>query len=170
MQAYGQSRKRRAHRRPFEEAATMTAEDPGNPPVRITYLAGDEFEVAVRTHRVRVDQPLADGGNDTAPTPTELFVSSLAACVAFYARRYLARHDLPADGLTVEAHYSISPRPARVGTVDLRIEVPEGVPEARKAAFLAVASHCTVHNTLVQPPVVNIELSEAHQPPLATVA
>ena len=50
-------------------------------------------------------------------------------------------------------------RPARVGAVRLRIIVPGGVPAQRTDALLAVASHCTVHNTLRQQPDVSIELA-----------
>jgi len=126
--------------------------------VRVTYVDGDQFEIAVRHHLVRVDQPLDDGGKDTAPTPTELFVASLAACVGFSARRFLDRHHLPTDGLSVEAGYAVSARPARVSEVEIRILVPGGVPAERQAGLLAVARHCTVHNTLEKPPAVAIEL------------
>jgi putative redox protein len=50
-------------------------------------------------------------------------------------------------------------RPARVGSVQLRIQVPGGVPEERQAALLAVAAHCTVHNTLRQEPDVAVVLA-----------
>lgn len=131
------------------------------PAIEVRHLGGDRFEVSVRHHRVHVDQPVADGGEDTAPTPTELFVSSLAACVAFYARRYLARHHLSTDGLSVEAVYSMAPRPARVADIDIHLEVPRGLPAERRAALLAVASHCTIHNTLEDPPRVRIDLADA---------
>jgi putative redox protein len=42
------------------------------------------YVATVRGHEVRVDQPLAAGGTDEAPTPVELFVVSLATCVAYY--------------------------------------------------------------------------------------
>jgi uncharacterized OsmC-like protein len=129
--------------------------------VHVTHLGGDRFEIGVRQHRLEVDQPLADGGEDEAPTPTELFVSSLAACVAFYARRYLARHDLPTEGLTVHTNFNMAARPARVGEIILHIELPAGVPEEKRAALLAVASHCTVHNTLSTPPAVSIDFASA---------
>jgi putative redox protein len=50
-------------------------------------------------------------------------------------------------------------RPARVGAIRLRILVPGGIPAERRAALLAVASHCTVHNTLRQEPGVSIDLA-----------
>ena len=126
--------------------------------IRVTPLGGDRFEIGMRQHRVRVDQPVSDGGDDTGPTPTELFVASLAGCVAFYTRRYLARHDLPTEGLVVEATYAMASRPARVAEIEVRLELPPAVPEANRAALLAVASHCTVHNTLRDPPAVHIDV------------
>jgi putative redox protein len=128
-------------------------------PMRVEHRGGDKFDIAIRGHVVRVDQPVKDRGEDTAPTPTELFIASLASCVAFYARRYLARHDLPTAGLAVEATFEMGARPARVAGIALRIIVPDGVPADKLDAMLAVASHCTVHNTLTSEPEVSITLA-----------
>lgn len=119
------------------------------------------FVVDIRGHEVATDQPIADGGRDTGPAPVELFVASLATCVAFYARRYLERHGLPDEPIDVVATYSMGSSPARVARIDVAIVVPEGVPAARRSALLAVASHCTVHNTLTTPPDVDIRLADA---------
>ena len=125
----------------------------------VEYLDGERFAIDIRGHSVTVDQPLADGGEDTAPTPTELLVASLASCVAFYARRYLARHRLPTAGLSVSADYTMGTRPVRVADLIVDIQVPDGVPAERRDAVLAVASHCTVHNTLTDHPTVTIALT-----------
>jgi putative redox protein len=125
----------------------------------VQHLGGDRFQIGIRGHTVTVDQPVADGGTDTAPTPTELFVAALASCVAHYARHYLARHALSADGLVVSAGFEIGSRPARVEQFEIRITPPDSLPATRRDAFLAVASHCTVHNTLQHPPRVAITLA-----------
>ena len=132
--------------------------------IEVRHERGDRFSIDVRGHRILVDQPVADGGEDSAPTPTELFVSSLAGCVAFYARRYLVRHELPYDGLRVTARWTMAARPPRVDVIDLDVTVPDGVPAERRAALLAVASHCTVHNTLEDPPRVSVSLTDAANP------
>jgi putative redox protein len=143
------------------------------PNLNVTHQAADRFQLQVRGHRVLCDQPLADGGTDQGPTPTELFVGSLAACVAFYARRFLARHDLDAAGLRVEAAFTMSAdRPARVATITLRLLLPQPLAPNRRKALLAVVDHCTVHNSLRTPPEVRVTLAEpadAHPAPLATV-
>lgn len=124
----------------------------------LTHLGGDRFAVEIRGHTITVDQPSEAGGDDTAPTPTELFVASLAACVAFYARRYLARHHLPTDGLSVTSSYTAAGNPNRITDIAIRITPPAGLAAERRDALLAVASHCTVHNTLHQPPAVHITI------------
>jgi putative redox protein len=129
--------------------------------ITVRHLGGDRFTMDVRGHTITVDQPGDAGGEDTAPTPTELFVAGLASCVAFYARRYLVRHAIPDDGLEVAMDYALGGRPTRVTDVAIRITPPAGLPAERRAAFLAVASHCTVHNTLHEPPVVDIALTAA---------
>lgn len=129
-----------------------------NGEITVRHLGGDRFEIAADGHTVLVDQPVDAGGEGTAPTPTELFVAGLASCVAFYARRYLARHDLASEGLEVSADYSVGGRPARVSDIRVRITAPPTLPAERRDAFLAVASHCTVHNTLAQPADVQITL------------
>jgi putative redox protein len=143
------------------------------PDLSITHQTGDRFELQVRGHRLLCDQPLAHGGTDQGPTPTELFVASLAACVGFYARRFLARHHLDTAGLRVQADFTMSTdRPARVATITLRVLVPHPLEENRRRALLAVVDHCTVHNSIRTPPEVRVALAEpadAHPAPLATV-
>jgi putative redox protein len=125
----------------------------------VRFVAGEAYEVTVRGHRLVVDQPAEAGGQDAAPTPTELFVASLATCVAFYAGRYLTRHGYGRDGLAVSAGYDMaSDRPTRVGAIRLTVHVPAGLPPERWAALRAVVSHCTVHNSLASPPPVAIDL------------
>lgn len=132
--------------------------------VEVRHQRGDLFLVQVRDHVVMADQPESGGGTDLGPTPTELFVAGLAACVAFYAGRFLRRHGVAAEGLRVDCDYSMAERPSRVGSVDLRIVPPDGLPEERREALLRVARHCTVHNSIRQAPEVRIELGLPDRP------
>lgn len=129
--------------------------------IEVTHAGGDQFVASARGHQVTVDQPFDDGGADTGPTPTEFFVIGLASCVAHYARRFLARHQLDPSGLAVTAEFTMATdRPARVASVTITIRPPVSLPDDRRAAFLAVASHCTVHNSLTDPPGVTIGLGD----------
>jgi LmbE family N-acetylglucosaminyl deacetylase/uncharacterized OsmC-like protein len=127
--------------------------------MRVEHQGGDKFTIQIRGHAVTVDQPEDLGGDDTAPTPTELFVAGLVSCVAFYARRYLRRHHLDEEGLVVEASYEMGEKPARVASVDIQVIPPASLPDERRDGLLAVARHCTVHNSLEMPPAVSVEFA-----------
>ncbi|GAA3655121.1 OsmC family protein [Streptomyces chitinivorans] len=125
--------------------------------VAVALSGGDAYRISVRGHEFTVDQPPEAGGEGLGPTPVDLFVASLASCVGFYAGRYLARHGLPREGLRVETEYEMAAgRPARVGEVRLRVVLPQDIGETRTRALAAVVDHCTVHNSLRQPPRVDI--------------
>jgi putative redox protein len=126
---------------------------------RVDHAGGDRFRITLRQHVVEVDQPVWDGGEDSGPTPTELFVGSLASCVAFYARRFLSRRGLDAEGLTVTASFVMAGRPSRVGEIDLELQLATELTPGEQRAVLAFASRCTVHNTLMEPPRVRIEVA-----------
>src|ERR1035437_8661763 len=125
----------------------MTDDAEASRRVRVDYEAGDRFRIAVRQHTISVDQPASDGGEDTAPTPTELFIASLASCVAFSARRFAARHDIPTDGLAVPAEFSMASPPARGGESTRQRQGPAELSPEQQAALLAGTARGTVHST-----------------------
>jgi putative redox protein len=127
--------------------------------VDVTWSGGDSYRIATRGHAWLTDQPVADGGQDQAPTPSEVMVGALASCIAFCVGRYLRRHQLDPVGFGIRADFDLaSDSPARISDVRIAIQMPGGVSEDRRQALLAVASHCPVHNTLRQPPAVTITL------------
>jgi putative redox protein len=128
--------------------------------VDVGHVDGDAYEILVRGHRITVDQPVEAGGTDKAATPTELFAASLAACVAFYAGRYLVRHGLERGGLRVRADFDMATdKPARVAAIRVIVRAPDGFPAERLPALTAVVSHCTVHNTLTHRPEVTVTVA-----------
>jgi len=112
----------------------------------VRHREGPLFDIDVRGHRIIVDQPMEGGGSDQAPTPTELFVASVASCAAFYGYSYLHRRGLP-DRIDVVARWTTVRKPDRVGQISLHVEAP-GVPLDRIDAFRRVLQTCLVHNTL----------------------
>lgn len=134
-------------------------EDGSATTVVVEHATGTNYVATVRGHEVRVDQPLSGGGTDQAPTPVELFVVSVATCVAYFAGQFLERHGVSRAGLAVHADYRKADRPpARVASIHLRVIVPAGLPVGLVKPLHAVVSHCTVHNTLQKPPTVDIQI------------
>jgi uncharacterized OsmC-like protein len=137
--------------------------------IRVRHERGDRYRIAIAGHEVIVDQPVEAGGTDTGPTPTDLFVGTLAACTAHYAGRFLARHGIDTSGLEVSATFEVGDRPARVSDVDLRLVVP-ALPDGTEDRLRAVVEHCTVKNSLVTPPTIALDIARepAREPEVAT--
>lgn len=129
--------------------------------ITVTQTRRDRFAIRIRGHELVTDQPIEGGGDDAGPTPTELFVAGLAACVGFYAERFLRRHEQSDAALSVSCDFTMSTdRPSRVASIDLRIDVPGVLREDLRDALLRAADHCTVHNSLRTPPAVHIEVRD----------
>lgn len=121
----------------------------------VRHVRDDEFVIRLRAHELHTDQP----ASDRAMSPIELFVASLATCVAHYCGTFLRRHDLCRGGLTVDAEYGMATdRPPRVSRIRVTVHIETALTRQQNSALQAVANHCTVHNTLRQPPEIEIRV------------
>ena len=133
--------------------------------IGVDWSEGDRFDIRIRSHTLVVDQPAEDGGTDLGPTPTELFVASLAGCVAFYAARYLRRHHIPPERLRVECGWAMSTdSPHRVKEINVDVLTSTPLDNTQIERLRAVVERCTVQNTLNAPPRVHIELGGITSP------
>jgi uncharacterized OsmC-like protein len=126
--------------------------------IEIRHVTGDRYTVQIRGHQLTVDQPWHAGGEDAGPTPTELFAASLAACVAHYGGRFLARHGIDPGDLRVDCEFALTTSPNRVGSIALRVVPPAEMPPRLTEAMRAVVSRCTVSNTIVEPPDMQLAM------------
>ncbi len=125
----------------------------------VVSAGGDRHRITVRGHQLLVDQPRCDGGDDAGPTPVELFIASLASCVAHYARRGLGPSG---PGPEVRCRWTMSKAPpSRVATIDIDVRLPEGTSHGRILAVERAIAHCTVHNTLLDLPEIRINTDVA---------
>lgn len=126
----------------------------------VTFIGGSRFDIANGRHTVITDQPVEDGGQDAGMSPVELFVGSLASCVAYFVGRYCGRHKIPCEGFTVDADWSYAERPHRVGSVSMRITLPAQLTADQRERLLKVAHGCTVHQSIAVPASIAIDLLE----------
>ena len=133
------------------------------PRIEVVRESGVRFRADIEGHALTFDQPIHAGGTDAGPSPTDVFVASLAGCVAYYVERFLERHEIDAEGLRVATNFVMAEHPSRVGSIDLVVIVPSGVPESLQAPLLAVAKHCTVHNSIALAPLMRVELESVRE-------
>lgn len=130
----------------------------------VAYHDGTRYDITSGKHRVVTDQPVIEGGQDAGMSPVELFVGSVAGCVGYFVGRFCARHDIPRDGLSIGAEWTMAEGPHRVGRIDISIHLPHRITPEQKERLLKVASGCTVHQSLTVAPTVAIKLNpHSHQ-------
>lgn len=126
--------------------------------VSVLYRGGTRYDVTSGSHQIVTDQPMEDGGRDEGMSPVELFVGSLASCVGYFVGRYCIRHEIPCEGLRIEADWKTAEKPHRVGEIALAIHLPYRLTPEQEERLLKVAHGCTVHQSIAVAPSVSIEL------------
>jgi putative redox protein len=103
--------------------------------------------VQVRQHRLLADEPLEEGGDDSAPSPQELLAASLASCTAITMEMYAQRKGWDIGGVEVEASYTPAERgcPTRFG---LTLRLPSDLSDEQVERLRVIAAKCPVHRTL----------------------
>jgi uncharacterized OsmC-like protein len=124
----------------------------------VSYHGGTRYDITSGRHRIVTDQPPGEG-QDAGMSPVELFVGSVAGCVAYFVGRFCARHEIPREGLSVEADWSMAEGPHRIGRINLAIHLPHRLSQDLKEKLLKVAHGCTIHQSLVAAPTVAIKLN-----------
>ena len=125
----------------------------------VSYQNGTQYDIVSGRHRIVTDQSVEDGGQDAGLSPVELFVGSLASCIGYFVGRFCARHEIPREGLSVEAEWAMAENPHRVGRIDLSLHIPHRLTPELKDRLLKVAHGCTVHQSLMIAPMIEIKLA-----------
>ena len=135
--------------------------------VKISHLGQVKFNIQSGSHTILCDQPVENGGEDSAMTPPELMLASLGSCAAFYAVQYLKARNLADSGVEVSVTADKLKQPARLGNFNIHVECPVPLSEEQTEGLRRSVHTCLIHNTLLSLPEVRIELAIA-KPALAT--
>ena len=127
--------------------------------VKVTHLDQVKFAIHSRSHSIVCDQPAENGGADCGMTPPEFLLASLGSCAAFYAVQYLKTRNLDDRGVEVTVTAEKLKQPARIGNFRIHVACPVALTEEQEQGVMRSVHHCLVHNTLLNPPEIKIELT-----------
>ena len=127
--------------------------------VKVSHVDGVRFAIQARSHIVTSDQPLENGGEDTGMTPPEFLLASLGSCAAYYAVEYLRKRNLAQTGVEVSVTAEKLLQPARLGNFRIQVLSPVALTPEQTEGLMRSVHHCLVHNTLLSPPEITIDLT-----------
>ena len=126
--------------------------------ITVARKGGSQFGIRVRGHDVISDMSEKDGGRDAGPSPVELLAGSLGACIAMMVQSYCQRHGYEGD-VDVSLTPELADTPKRVGGIVFDVDLPDSVPEDKIDAIRRMAERCPIHETLRNPPHVDIDIT-----------
>jgi putative redox protein len=104
--------------------------------------------IHIRNHLIAADQLQADGGEDSGPTPHDLYDAALGACKALTVVWYARRKGIAVEDIEVTVERD--DREERTGTyrLDTKLKLGGDLSDAQRRELLAVASKCPVHKLM----------------------
>jgi ribosomal protein S12 methylthiotransferase accessory factor len=118
----------------------------------IDFPGGSRVDAHFGSFTVATDQPPVA----SAPSPFEVFLSSIGTCAGIYVLGFCSQRGLPTAGIRIIEQISHSPITGMLESIGLEIQVPVGFPEKYHSALIRSAEQCAVKKTLEKPPRFDI--------------
>ena len=102
---------------------------------------------------IETDQPPAG----SAPTPFDVFLSSIGTCAGIYVLGFCRQRNLPTEGIRIIQSNHPNRVTGMMDKIDLEIQVPPSFPEQYYEALVRSAELCKVKKTLENPPAFEVK-------------
>jgi ribosomal protein S12 methylthiotransferase accessory factor len=126
----------------------------------IDFPGGAKVDAHFGAFTVETDQPSAGGDAGSAPSPFEVFLSSIGTCAGIYVLGFCKQRDLPTEGIRIVEHINPNRATGMIDKIDLEIQVPATFPKQYYSALIRSAELCKVKKTLENPPQFEIVTKE----------
>jgi len=127
--------------------------------IEVTFPGGKRVDAHVGEHVIRTDQPASLGGEDSAPSPFDLFLASIATCAGIYVLGFCQARSLPTHGLSVRQSVGYDAESHLPRHVKLEVVLPPGFPEKYRSAIVRAAENCKVKKTIAAQPTFDVVAS-----------
>lgn len=128
--------------------------------MEITFDGGKVISAHVKGHEIKTDQPLNNGGSDTAPSPFELYLASIGTCAGIYVKSFCDNREIPTDNIKIIQTTEYSKETGLPVNIIIDIKLPADFPEKYKDSVIHVAELCKVKKSIAHPPVFKTMISE----------
>lgn len=104
--------------------------------------------ITVRHHTLTADEPEASGGQDSGPSPTELLLGALGACVAMTLTMYAGRKGWDLGGVQVDLSATDE---NGVYVIDRRLTFGASLSDEQRQRLIEIAGKCPVSRRITGP-------------------
>ena len=119
--------------------------------IKITFTGNKKIDAYQDSFVVHSDQKKEDGGNESAPTPFNYFLISIALCAGHYINEFCNKRNISTDGITLIQKTVHDNEKKRIAKLITEIHLPETFPEKYKSAVINAANTCAVKKYIENP-------------------
>lgn len=127
--------------------------------MEITFDGGKVITAHLNGHIIRTDQPVDNGGGNTAPAPFDLFLASIGTCAGIYVKSFCDKRQIPTYGIKIIQTMEFDKEKKLPSIFKLDIQVPAGFPEKYREAVINAAELCLVKKTINNQPEFKVTSS-----------
>ena len=124
--------------------------------MEITFEGGKVVTALYNGHAIRTDQPLDNGGENSAPSPFDLYLASIATCAGIYVKSFCDKRSIPTDNIKVFQNVVWNESADLPGLITIEIKLPEDFPERYRDSVIGAAELCKVKKSILNPPQFKI--------------
>ena len=125
----------------------------------VDFPGGKKVDAHFLDFTVKTDQPSSSGPGE-APSPFNLFLSSLGTCAGIYVLGFCQQRGLPSEGIRIIQRMHKDSMSGMIGKIDLEIQVPQSFPEKYRPSLIRSAELCAVKKHMEKPPQFEITTRE----------
>jgi putative redox protein len=122
----------------------------------ILFAGGKKITARYNGFSIATDQPVEDGGENSAPSPFDYFLASIGACAGFYTLSFCNAREIPTDGIHLKLKSFYNEEKGRLETVQIHIHLPADFPEKYRKTLVRVVDQCSVKKAILNPPVFEV--------------
>ena len=128
--------------------------------MKISFPGDKKVDADHKGFTIKTDQPICEGGEETAPEPFSLFIASIGTCTGLYVLSFCQKRGITTDNITLLLQLEKNKETHMIEKISIKIQVPDDFPENYKKAVLKTANLCTVKKHLEKPPEIDIFLTK----------
>lgn len=115
---------------------------------KVTFPGNKKVDVAFNNFEIKTDQSKKNDGDETAPEPFAVFLSSLAACAGIYAKSFCDTRDLNTDDMHLYLEVFFKKGQKFMDQVNITLHVNQKFPEKYIKPIIKTMNGCAVKNQL----------------------
>jgi ribosomal protein S12 methylthiotransferase accessory factor len=128
--------------------------------MEITFEGGKVVTAHYNGHSIKTDQPLDNGGTNTAPSPFDLYLASIGTCAGIYVKSFCDNKKIPTDNIRIFQKIIYDKETGIPVDITIDIRLPSDFPEKYRESVAYVAGLCKVKKSIATPPVFKILTSQ----------